>query len=103
MNLPLGPRVDFDGTCQRAIGPTWQDLCPKVGCWHIIWDRATENSMACEQHAMEATIQLGAVQMHERTLDCGMPGAFWVEAERRCIRDGQPVLIITEEVQFAND
>lgn len=101
MVAPLGPYVDFSGTCERAIGPSWDNLCPKVAAWHIIWTDDAENSMACEEHAMESVMLFGAIQMHDRTLDCGMPGCLWVRDEHRCIREEVPTL--EAQLTYATD
>jgi hypothetical protein len=92
---PLGPEQGWDArTCQRELGSR---LCGRPAAWHVIWDEAPENSVACDGHATEALDPWHALQVHPLRADCTMPGSVWVAAERRCVFEGDavPVSVVT--------
>lgn len=83
----LGRRTDAETghalICTRELdGP----LCAAPATWHVIW-QGPEHGMACDGHVIEART-LDPVQVHRTAAGaCGLPGAVWVEAERRCVLD----------------
>ncbi|MEV8042428.1 hypothetical protein AB0P02_01105 [Streptomyces griseoluteus] len=58
--------------------------CPQPAAWHILWNRAADASFACTEHMATVQRELTYYDRHPPHPDCGMPGARWSVAEKRC-------------------
>lgn len=53
-----------------------------------MWDPDGENSLACDEHAVEARTLWGIHAEHPVGAVCSMPGATWDHDKRRCLIEG---------------
>lgn len=81
---PIGRILDTSSqTCSYSPGDTDANTCPQPATWHIAWDIALENGLACDEH-MTCAQQFAYVDRHPVGVDCSMPGVVWYFEEKRC-------------------
>ncbi|HTE57021.1 MAG TPA: hypothetical protein VK698_39480 [Kofleriaceae bacterium] len=94
---PLGREMDTSRQpCGYSPGDTDADTCMRPATWHIAWDVAMENGLACDEH-MASAKKFAYVDRHPVGADCSMPGSAWFFEEQRCgYPDEAPVLQLAE-------
>ncbi len=90
----LGPAPA--GVCSRWLGDS---PCGAAATHHVIWNYDMRNGAQCPRHAEEAREHWVFIGLHPYTAACaGPPGAFWLEAEDRCVIDEPPADHIAREL-----
>jgi hypothetical protein len=86
MNLtpPIGRIMDTSAQpCGFSPDDTDATTCMHPATWHIAWDAAMENGLACDEHMAYAK-QFCYVDRHPVGIDCATPGCTWLFEEKRC-------------------
>ncbi|WP_309029080.1 hypothetical protein [Streptomyces alfalfae] len=88
---PLGREMDTSGqTCTHSPGDEPSNDCGKKAAWHIAWNAALENGLACDPHMAEARARFVFVDSHRVGPECAMPGTLWDFNNMRCIYPDEP-------------
>jgi hypothetical protein len=86
-----GPRPLDGQTCGYSPTRVEADYCGRPATWHVMWDRALDNSFTCDEHMRLVEARWVFDDRHRVVADCGMPGALWWYRDGCCRVPGSAV------------
>lgn len=88
MTDPFVPKGEPRPGPEQTCGYKTQGMASECGLpatWHVMWDRAFDNSLACDEHMALVQSRWVYDDRHPVVADCTMPGALWDYREKRCV------------------
>ncbi|MFM9473962.1 hypothetical protein [Streptomyces scabiei] len=84
---PFVPKREERRPGDHTCGYQSRDMkacCGRPATWHVLWDAALDNSVACDEHMELTQSRWVYVDRHPVVADCTMPGALWNYPDQRC-------------------